>query len=76
MQYSDESLRLLREIRDAQQALLVEYRRAAERSLSLQEQAVQRQEHTARLYRRVVTASLIAGGFVLVLILYLLTLLP
>jgi hypothetical protein len=72
MPESDEALRLLREIRDAHQALLAEYRSMAARSTALQEQAVQRQEQLGRLYRRVVAVGAVAGGVLLVLVGYLL----
>jgi len=60
----DKVERLLQEIRDTQREHLAEYRKAAQRSLELQERAVARQERIGGLYRRV-----LAVGGVLVLIL-------
>jgi len=60
----DQVERLLQEIRDTQREHLAEYRKAAQRSLELQERAVARQERIGGLYRRV-----LAVGGVLVLIL-------
>ena len=68
MDSSDETNRLLTEIRDAQREHLAEYRRVAARSVSLQEQAVVRQEQLSRLYKR---ALLVAGLLVLGLLLLL-----
>jgi CHASE3 domain sensor protein len=48
---------LLAEIRDAQREHLAEYRKVTQRSLELQQQAVDRQEQLGRLYRRVVIAG-------------------
>ena len=67
MEESDE-LKLLTEIRDGQREHLAEYRKVAQESLSLQKQAVARQEQIAKLYRRV----LVAGGAVILLVLILL----
>jgi hypothetical protein len=60
---------IFREIRDLQREHLDEYRRVTERSLSLQEKAVARQEQVATLYRRVVlvAAFLMAGVFAFLL---------
>ena len=60
---------ILREIRDLQREHLDEYRRVAERSISLQERAVARQEQISTLYRRVVlvTALLITGAIAFLL---------
>ncbi|MDX1420407.1 MAG: hypothetical protein R3181_10615 [Rubricoccaceae bacterium] len=71
MQPSDETHRLLREIRDAQQAMLAEYQRMAARSTALQERAVEQQEQMARLYRRVVALGGAGVGALLVFVLYL-----
>ena len=71
MQPSDDSLRLLREIRDAQRAMLDEYRRMAARSTALQEQAVERQEQMSRLYRRVVAVGTAGVALLLVFVVYL-----
>ena len=72
---SGETPQLLREIRDLQREHLAEYRRVTQRSLELQQQAVERQANFGRLYRRVLLAgaALIAG--IVLLIAYLLRLL-
>jgi hypothetical protein len=53
----DSDRAILKEIRDLQREHLEEYKRAAERSISLQEKAMARQEQIAKLYRRVVFAT-------------------
>jgi CHASE3 domain sensor protein len=70
---NDEIGRLLQEIRDTQREHLAEYRRVTERSLELQQRAVNRQEQWGHLYRRILV---VGGGMVailLALLLYLLT---
>jgi hypothetical protein len=63
MQEPNDIKELLIEIRDGQREHLAEYRKAAQRSLELQQQAVTRQEQMGKLYRRVLVAAafLIAG---------------
>ena len=69
MDGTDELRKLLEEIRDIGREHLAEYRRVAERSVSLQEKAVARQEMSAKLYRRVVTvATLLLAGLVAFLV--------
>jgi len=61
----DDQLRtILEEIRDTQREHLAEYRRVAERSVSLQKEAVERQRQIATLYRKVVlvAAVVVAAG--------------
>ena len=60
--------KLLTEIRDVQREHLAEYRKVAQQSLALQQQAVARQEQIAKLYRRVVATSGVVILFVLVLV--------
>lgn len=57
MREADDIKELLVEIRDLQREHLAEYRKVAQRSLELQQQAVSRQEQLGRLYRRVVVAG-------------------
>lgn len=75
MDMPGDTTRLLREIRDLQQQHLDEYRHAAQRSLALQEQAVERQQQVVRLYIRALIAGGLLVAFILVLIVYLLRLL-
>ncbi len=51
---SDKLTELLVEIRDLQREALAEYKSVTNRSLELQQKAVNRQEDLGRLYRRVV----------------------
>jgi hypothetical protein len=64
----NETHAILREIRDLQQQHLAEYKRVAERSISLQEKAVARQEHFTVLYRRVlmVAGVVVTAGLALI----------
>ena len=73
MEQQDESIALLREIRDIQREHLEEYKAAAERSIELQQRAVNRAESIGKVYRGalVVSAVLISG--IIILILYLMT---
>lgn len=71
MQESDEIKQLLGEIRDQQREYLTEYRKVTQRSLDLQQQAVNRQEKIARLYRVVVSAAALLIIFILILVIYL-----
>lgn len=71
MEPNEEMLGLLREIRDVQTEHLAEYRRAAERSIALQEEGVARYERLARLYRKVLVAVF---GVIGLLVVYVLTL--
>ncbi len=72
MEGGEEIRQLLQEIRDTQREHLAEYRRAAERSLELQERAVARQEQIGRLYRRLVLVGGILVTALLTLLVYLL----
>jgi hypothetical protein len=72
MQESQEIKELLKEIRDGQKEHLAEYRRVAERSLELQQQAVARQEKIGKLYKRMVVFGSLLIIFIIVLIVYLL----
>ncbi len=72
MESNDGIRTLLEEIRDVERDHLAEYRRVTERSLSLQEAAVARQEQAAKLYRRVVTLSaVLISALVLAVFVYL-----
>jgi hypothetical protein len=73
MDNTDDVQGLLREIRDLQKESLAEYRRVTSHSLSLQEQAVSRQEQISGLYRRVVFGGSVLIGALLLLLLYLLS---
>jgi ferric-dicitrate binding protein FerR (iron transport regulator) len=72
MEPEDRTHTLLEEIRDAQREHLAEYRRVTQKSLDLQQRAVDRQQELGRLYRRV----LLLGGVLVIalmaLLLYLL----
>ncbi len=72
MDADDRTHKLLEEIRDAQHEHLAEYRRVTQRSLDLQQRAVDRQQELGRLYKRIV---LVGGGLVVVLMVLLLYLL-
>jgi hypothetical protein len=72
MQPDDRTRELLEEIRDAQREHLAEYRRVTQRSLDLQQRAVERQQEVSRLYKRIVV---LGGGLVVVLMTLLLYLL-
>jgi cytochrome c-type biogenesis protein CcmH/NrfG len=72
MQESQEIKELLTEIRNTQREHLDEYKRAAQRSLELQQQAVNRQEQIGRLYKRIVFSGALLIVFIIVLIIYLL----
>jgi cytochrome c-type biogenesis protein CcmH/NrfG len=72
MQESQEIKELLTEIRNTQREHLDEYKRAAQRSLELQQQAVNRQEQIGRLYKRIVFSGGLLIVFIIVLIIYLL----
>lgn len=73
MDRSDEIIELLKEIRDVQSEHLAEYKAAAQRSIELQQRAVNRAENIGKIYRvaLVVSAVLIIG--IIILIVYLLT---
>ena len=72
MQDSDEIKKILSEIRDAQLEQLAEYRNVTQRSLELQQQAVNRQEKMSKLYRVVVLAGSVLIVRLILLLLYLL----
>ncbi|MBL8123512.1 MAG: hypothetical protein KIT61_13075 [Pyrinomonadaceae bacterium] len=76
MNEPDEISELLREIRDIQTEHLSEYKRVTQRSLELQERAVERQEKIGRLYVRVILASAILVLGIIVVIIYVISLLP
>lgn len=65
MDRDGEIRRLVRDLCDVQREQLAESRRAAERSLELQERAIAQQEQLRRLYRRLV---LVGGSLVAVLL--------
>ena len=76
MQESDEIKQLLGEIRDQQREYLTEYRKVTQRSLDMQQQAVNRQEKIARLYVLVVIAGAILVLFIVILVIYLMGKIP
>jgi len=71
MQESNEIKQLLGEIRDQQREYLTEYRKVTQRSLDMQQQAVNRLEKIARLYVLVVIAGAILVIFIVILLIYL-----
>ncbi len=71
MQESDDIKQLLMEIRDHQREYLTEYRKVTQRSLDMQQQAVNRQEKMGRLYQRVVIAAAILVVGIVMLLFYL-----
>lgn len=76
MNEPDEISELLREIRDIQTEHLNEYKRVTQRSLELQERAVERQEKLSTLYVRVIIASAILVLGIVAVIIYLISFLP
>ena len=70
MELSEEIRRLLEEMRDIQREHLAEYRRVTQRSLELQQRAVERQEQIGRLYQRVIAAAAALVGGLVILLLY------
>jgi len=72
MQNSDEITRILVEIRDAQLEQLAEYRKVTQKSLELQQRAVNRQEQLGRLYRIVVLVGTLLIIPLIILLVYLL----
>lgn len=76
MNEPDEISELLREIRDIQTEHLNEYKRVTQRSLELQERAVERQEKIGRLYVRVILASAILVLGIIAVIIYVISFLP
>jgi len=76
MNEPDEISELLREIRDIQTEHLNEYKRVTQRSLELQERAVERQEKLSTLYVRVIIASAILVLGIVSVIIYLISFLP
>ena len=76
MNEPDEISEMLREIRDIQTEHLNEYKRVTQRSLELQERAVERQEKIGRLYVRVILASAILVLGIIALIIYAISFLP
>jgi len=76
MNEPDEISEMLREIRDIQTEHLNEYKRVTQRSLELQERAVERQENIGRLYVRVILASAILVLGIIALIIYAISFLP
>ena len=74
MQDSDEIKKLLIEIRDAQVEQLAEYRKVTQRSLELQQRAVNRQEQMSKLYRMVLLVGSVLIVILLLVLVYLLRL--
>jgi hypothetical protein len=73
MNDSEEIKDLLIEIRDVQREHLTAYREVTQRSLELQQQAVIRQEQIGKLYQRVIMTAAILVGFIVIVIIYLLS---
>ena len=73
MERSDEMIELLKEIRDVQNAHLAEYKAAAQRSIELQQRAVNRAENIGKIYRGALIVSVILIVGIIILILYLMT---
>ena len=76
MNEPDEISEMLREIRDIHTEHLNEYKRVTQRSLELQERAVERQEKIGRLYVRVILASAILVLGIIAVIIYVISFLP
>ena len=76
MNEPDEISELLRAIRDIHTEHLNEYKRVTQRSLELQERAVERQEKIGRLYVRVILASAILVLGIIAVIIYVISFLP
>ena len=76
MQDQNEITELLREIRDGQREHLEEYKKAAGRSLEMQERGLTRQAQIGKTYRvaLIASAALIIG--IILLIIYLMSFLP
>jgi CHASE3 domain sensor protein len=72
MQNPDEIKQILVEIRDAQLEQLGEYRKVTQRSLELQQKAVNRQEQMSRLYRIVLVVGTLLIIPLIILLVYLL----
>jgi hypothetical protein len=73
MERPDEIIELLKEIRDVQSEHLTEYKAAAQRSIELQQRAVNRAESIGKIYRGVLIVSAILIVGIIALILYLMT---
>ena len=75
MERSDEIIELLKEIRGGQQEQLEQYKAVTQRSIELQQRAVDRAENIGKVYRGALTVSAILVIGIILLIVYLLTLL-
>lgn len=75
MERSDEIIELLKEIRGGQQEQLEQYKAVTQRSIELQQRAVDRAENIGKVYRGALTVSAILIIGIILLIVYLLTLL-
>ena len=73
MERSDEIIELLKEIRDVQSEHLAEYKAAAQRSIELQQRAVNRAENIGKIYRIALAVSAVLIIGIIVLIFYLLS---
>jgi hypothetical protein len=73
MDEAPEIVELLREIRDTQREHLEEYRTAAQRSIELQQRAVNRAENISKIYRIALSVSAVLVTAIIVLVLYLMT---
>jgi len=70
---SDETNKLLTEIRDLQKEHLELYREIAQRSIITQEESVARQAEAVKFYRNIIIASVPLIVFIICLIIYLIT---
>lgn len=76
MKDEQELAQLLREIRDGQREHLEEYKKVTQRSLELQQQAVNRQEQLAKTYRIALIVSAVLIVAIIGLVIYLFSYLP
>jgi len=76
MERSDEMIALLKEIRDGQREQIAEYKAATQRSIELQQRAVNRAENIGKIYRIALAVSAILILGIIILIVYLVALLP
>jgi hypothetical protein len=72
MERTDEIVEILKEIRAGQREQLEQYKTATQRSIELQQRAVNRAENIGRLYRVAVAVSAILIVGIIALIFYLL----
>jgi hypothetical protein len=76
MERTNEVIELLREIRDAQREQLAEYKTVTQRSIDLQQKAVNRADNIGKTYRIALAVSAVLIVGIVILIIYLMTFLP